>query len=145
MKNKKSVRDVAIEIFRIEGKPIHYKELTKNLLNKCNLTGKTPHESVRSLIGTDDRFKRVAEGVYALSEWEEYPVARYAKDIAYEILSNLGKPLLFVELGKQIFIERKFVGSPNQTVRNIFHSDDRFYFEKESNLVGLVEWLEEKD
>ena len=140
MENKRPVKEAAMQIFLEEGKPIHYKELTKMLLSKCNLTGKTPHESVRSLLGRDKRFKRVAEGIYALSEWEEYPVARFAKDIAYDILNSLGKPLQIVELGKEIFKERKFVGGPRMVARNCIRLDNRFYFEQDTELVGLVEW-----
>lgn len=140
---KKSITEAAIEIFEKEGKPLHYKELTKMLLGECNLSGKTPHESVRSKIGMDYRFKRVAEGVYALSEWEQYPTARFAKDIAYDVLNNFGKLISLNDLGEEIFKERIFVGSPKLVARNAIRKDKRFYIESGSDLVGLVEWLEE--
>ena len=110
------------------------------LLDKCALTGNTSHESVRSRIGTDERFKRVAEGVYALTEWDEYPVARFAKEIAYDILITVEEPLPMLQLGEEILAERKFAGGPGQVARNAIRTDERFYLDQEKGLVGLVEW-----
>ena len=141
MVKNRPVTELALEIFKTMGKPIHYKELTKMLVNRSSLKGKTPHESVRSLIGTDKRFKRVAEGVYALAEWEEYLTARFAKNIAYDILFNKGKPLPVIILGQEILNERAFVGTPKLVARNAIRNDARFFFDKDTEEVGLIEWL----
>ena len=116
---KRPVKDVAIEIFIEIGEPIHYKELTNMLIDKCHLSGKTPHESVRSLIGADKRFKRTAEGVYALSEWDKFPIARFAKDISFDVLKNHGKAMPVNDLGDAILNERDFVGSPRLSLIHI--------------------------
>ena len=100
----------------------------------------TPHQTVRSRLATDARFKRVAEGVYALAEWREYPATRFAKDIAYDVLKSEQKPVTLSELGEAILRERNFVGGPNLVARNVVRSDKRFYFDRRRKLVGLAEW-----
>ena len=142
MIKKRPVKEVAIEIFNQVKKPLRYRELTKLLLDQCELTGKTPHESVRSLIGTDFRFKRVAEGVYALSEWQEYPIARFAKDIAYEVLKKNGKPMPILQLGEEILAERHFESGPKQLAKNSIRSDKRFILDVKTEIVSLSEWDE---
>lgn len=137
---KTSVVSIAIEIFQQSKSPMHYKELTSKILGVHGLKGKTPHESVRSLIGTDKRFKRVGEGIYALSEWDEYPVARFAKDIAFEVLQSRSYPIILDDLGEEILKERKFVGSPGAIVRNAIRNDSRFIYNPGTSLVGLTEW-----
>jgi|WetSurMetagenome_2_1015567.scaffolds.fasta_scaffold798670_1 hypothetical protein len=134
-----SIAQVAVEILQKEKHPLHYREITKRLLRKCHLGGRTPHETVRSRLGTDSRFKRVAEGVYALAEWEEYPVARFAKDIAYDILKSRKLPITLKELGERILRERQFKGAPSLIGRNSVKSDPRFYIDQ-SGLVSLSEW-----
>jgi hypothetical protein len=137
---ERPITRVAEEIFRREKRPLHYKELTKMVMLERSLGGRTPYETVRSAIGTDPRFKRVAEGVYALTEWTEYPVARFAKDIAYDVLKSRGEPMAMAALGEAILKERRFAGGPNQVVRNVLRSDKRFYFDPGNQLVGLLEW-----
>ena len=135
---------LAEEIFRREERPLHYRDLTQMILQERESRSLTPHESVRSVAGTDPRFKRVAEGVYALAEWQEYPVARFAKDIAYELLTSRGKPMPIAALGEEILEERRFVGGARQIVRNVLRSDNRFCNDSEHGLVGLKEWEERK-
>jgi len=137
---KKTIKEAALEIFHLEKRPMHYKELSKKILKIYAFSGKTPHESVRSLIGTDKRFKRIAEGIYALTEWDEYPVARFAKDIAYDVLLNFGNPLHVDVLGNEILNERTFVGTPRVIARNATRSDPRFTDNPETKTIGLTEW-----
>jgi hypothetical protein len=136
----RSIKEIAEEIFRRESRPLHYKELTQMIMRERTLQGQTPHETVRSSIGTDPRFKRVAEGVYALTEWTEYPEVRFAKDIAYDVLKSQGRPMTMIDLGEAVLEERDFFGGPKQVARNVLRSDERFYYDPESQLVGLVEW-----
>ena len=140
MKKQQAVTTVAEEILIQLGKPIHYKKLTSLLLERCQLTGNTPHETVRSRLATSPKFKRVAEGVFALSIWSEYPAIRFGKDIAYDVLTNIGHSIPIDVLGEKIFLERKFTSGPLMIVRNILASDNRFSFDKSSGMVGLVEW-----
>ena len=137
---KRAVSIVAEEILLKVGKPLHYKELTPMLLDKCELSGKTPHESVRTALATNAKFKRVAEGTYALTIWTEFPTARFAKDIAYDVLRKIGKPINLVLLGEKILEEREFVGGPAAVARGVVNTDKRFYFDKKSASAGLTEW-----
>jgi len=140
MEKRRSIVDVAEEILLKNGKPMHYKALTPLMVEKCKLTGKTPHESVRSRLATSPKFKRVAEGIFALSIWDEYPSIRFAKDIAYDILKAENKPISLVTIGQQILKERKFQGSPAMIARQAINKDKRFHFNKSLELVGLGEW-----
>lgn len=135
-----TIRDAVVEIFNKEKRPLHYKEITERLLPEYRIRGKTPHETVRSKIGTDRRFKRVGEGIYALADWEEYVVARFAKDIAYEVLKSRKCPMTLTDLGEAILEERNFLSAPSQVARNAIRQDERFYYDREKNLVGLTEW-----
>jgi len=140
MQKQPSIVNVAEEILQQYGKPMHYKALTSLLLEKCELTGKTPHESVRSRLASSPKFKRIAEGIFALSIWQEYPPIRFAKDIAYEILKAKNKPISLALLGREILIERKFLGTPAMIARQAVINDKRFYYDKSIGVVGLVEW-----
>ena len=137
---KRSVVVVAEEILLKTGHPLHYKEITKMLLDQCNLLGKTPHETVRSRLATSPKFKRVAEGVFGLAIWTQYPAIRFAKNIAYDILKNRGRPITLRSLGEEIKKEREFVSDPAQVVRGSLRTDHRFYLDTKSSLVGLEEW-----
>ena len=138
--NKRPISIVAEEILQKTGQPLHYKELTKMLIDKCDLSGKTPYESVRSSLATNPKFKRIAEGTYALTSWTEYPTARFAKDIAYDVLRKRGKSISLVLLGEKILEEREFIGGPAMVARGVLNTDKRFYYDKKLGVVGLVEW-----
>lgn len=140
MNNEISVTKATEELLEKTGNPMHYKEITKFIINKCALSGKTPHETVRSLIGTSKKFIRVAEGTYALSKWKKYKPARFAKDIAYDILKTKGKPMTLLALGEKVIEERIFVGGPKMVIRNVVHNDKRFLLDTEKELVSLREW-----
>ena len=95
MKTSIPVTIAAEKLLEKSGKPLHYKEITNAIIQECDLHGKTPDETVRSLIGTNSKFIRVAEGVYqVLSKWKKYTSARFAKDIAYDVLKSNVNPCL---------------------------------------------------
>ena len=141
---KRSIVTVVEEILKDSGQPLHYKEITKLIFDECQLSGKTPHETVRSRMALDSRFKRVAEGVFALTTWKRYPAIRFGKDIAYDILAQKGKPLKIEYLAQEIYLERKFASNPKVLVRNIVRSDQRFYYDPKLDQVGLAEWKSKK-
>lgn len=141
MKARISIADTAEKILLDISHPIHYKNLTPLLIEKCNLTGKTPQESVRSALARDRRFKRTAEGVFGLSIWSEYPAIRFAKDIAYDILKDEGKQINLRILGERIISVRTFVSNPILVVKNILYSDNRFFVDESLQEVGLKEWI----
>lgn len=139
-KSKLSVTAAAWALLKKHRRPMHYREITSLILAKCSLHGKTPHETVRSQLATHARFKRVAEGTYALALWEEYPLARFAKDIAFDVLKTSGGPMFPRELGEAIRKERQFVGNPTVIARNAIRADDRFYYDSNRNIIGLSVW-----
>ncbi len=135
-----TVAGIAEEILRARKRPLHYLELTRLILEKRTITSRTPANTVSSVLATDARFKRVAEGVYALAGWKKYPAARFAKDIAYDVLKSRRRPMTVRELGKAILKEREFKGPPSGVVKNILRADSRFYVDRAARLVGLSEW-----
>lgn len=140
MRSGVPVTKAAEELLEKTGKPMHYKDITRSILNRSGLQGKTPHETVRSLIGTSPKFVRTAEGVYALSKWKKYKPARFAKVIAYDILKTKNQPMSLFDLGQRVFEERRFIGSPKVVARNAIRNDQRFVLDRESELVSLAEW-----
>lgn len=135
-----SIIKAAESLLEKSGKPMHYMEITKFIINKCDLHGKKPHETVRARIGTNPKFIRVAEGVYGLSKWKEYKPSRFAKDISYDILKSIGKPMTLYDLGIAVKKEREFISNPKMLIKNAIYHDNRFYLEKKSGLVLLEEW-----
>ncbi len=135
-----SIVRIAEEVLSAAHRPMHYRELTKIIRQKRPLSGLTPVNTVCALLATDPRFKRVAEGTYALTAWKEYPVARFAKDIAYDILKSCKQPISLKELGEKILRERQFKGAPSGIAANAVRSDSRFDIDWNSGLVGLSEW-----
>ena len=76
-----SMLDAAFQILETAGKPLHYKDITKEALSKSliNTTGATPEQSMRSAIsreitskGAGARFKRdpKKKGFYRLTYWD---------------------------------------------------------------------------
>jgi hypothetical protein len=139
-RSTKSFRKLAREILEQEGKPLHYEEITRRALQVRSSQGATPAQTVCAQMSVHPEFVRVAEGVFALSKWKGVRAARFAKDIAYDILTKTGYPLAPKELGLKILVERNFVGSPGLIARNSTRSDPRFHFDREQQTIGLSEW-----
>ena len=68
--SEKSIAEIAREIYGDEQRLLHYPELTDLILKRKRLAGKTPEQTVRSAIGTKEKFKRVVEGVSCPTEWQ---------------------------------------------------------------------------
>src|SRR6266581_7593478 len=70
-----SAKQVAIDVLRAAGEPLHAKEVAKRVIEsgRCSrLQGKTPEATVAALLAVGSKpggpFKRVERGTYALSE-----------------------------------------------------------------------------
>jgi len=63
-----STSDLAYEILKKAGKPLHYQEIAKEILKKKKFWGKTPEYSVLGVLLKDQkkRFVRVRKGTYAI-------------------------------------------------------------------------------
>ena len=73
MSEEKPIPYHAYEILKKRGKPLHYLELTKLIMKKKEIKGRTPWKTVNAAICTNPKFKRIGKsriGMYALSEWE---------------------------------------------------------------------------
>jgi hypothetical protein len=137
---RRLVVDVAEQILLKAGRPLHYKEITKMLLNQRDLSEKAAYKTVRSMLAKSPKFKRVDVGVFSLAIWKQYPAIRFAKDIAYDVLKEKGQPMSTEDLSFEILLERKFISKPKVLVRNIIVSDARFYYDSILGQVGLAEW-----
>lgn len=74
--------DAAYRVLKDNGKPMHYKDITQQALNKgyIETKGKTPEATMTARISHDikkegkkSRFVRVERGIYGLSEWDKEP------------------------------------------------------------------------
>ena len=74
MNGDKPIAFYAYEILKKKGKPLHYVELTKLIMKRKEIKGKTPWKTVNAAICTNPKFKRIGKrrsGTYALSEWDK--------------------------------------------------------------------------
>lgn len=68
-RRKDSYSTLAYQILNKAGKPMHYMDITKEILKLKNSKGRTPHKTVRSVLYRDDRFTKIDRGTYGLKEW----------------------------------------------------------------------------
>lgn len=71
--------DAAIKILKKAGKPLHYQEITKRILEKSlvSTNGATPHNTLYAVMhlderqnGKNSRFVKIKGGIFGLREWE---------------------------------------------------------------------------
>ena len=60
--------NLAYSILKKQGKPMHYIDITNEVMKKKNSKGKTPFKTVGVEINKDNRFIRVGSGIYGLKE-----------------------------------------------------------------------------
>lgn len=129
--NPKGVKDKAYIILKKEGKPLHFRRITKRI-NTSKLDGKKAHApTVHNELIKDSRFVLVGRGIYALKEWGYRQGT--VKDIVVDILKRSKKPVprkRLVELVlKQRMVRRSTV---------LLNLQDRSLFERnEKGEVGL--------
>jgi len=66
----KSVADVAYEILTKHKKPLHFREITKELIKIRPLNVKEPYYAVNASMSGDKRFMRSKRGVWGLVKWK---------------------------------------------------------------------------
>jgi hypothetical protein len=72
MERPRIIRELAYEILKKNKKPIYYKELTKIIMRTREIKGKTPWNTVNSILHRSPIFKRMGKeksGIFGLSEW----------------------------------------------------------------------------
>lgn len=69
-------RETCYEILKENGKPMHYKKITEEVLKRNKSVGLTPANSMFARMTTDnkDRFKKLGKGKFGLAEWDKKPV-----------------------------------------------------------------------
>lgn len=86
-----SAKQVAIEVLRAAGEPLHTKEVAKRVIDsgRCSaLKGKTPEATVAAMLAVGSKpggpFKRVEKGTYTLAAEVAEPAAATGKSAKKE-------------------------------------------------------------
>ncbi|GEM_PF-1540831 len=74
-------REVAYQILKENGKPMHYKEITAEVVKRSKSVGTTPQNSIfsRMITDTQKRFVKTAKGTFGLTEWNSKEAEKNAK------------------------------------------------------------------
>jgi DNA-directed RNA polymerase delta subunit len=74
-------REVAYQILKESGKPMHYKEITAEVIKRSKSVGTTPQNSIfsRMITDTQKRFVKTAKGTFGLTEWTSKEADKNAK------------------------------------------------------------------
>jgi len=73
VRRNKSISRIAYELLKNKGTPIHYTELTRLIMKKKEIKGRTPWKTVNSVLCRSSNFERFGKGrtgKYKLVEWE---------------------------------------------------------------------------
>ena len=74
MGKNQTITDIAYEILKEKGESFHYKDLTKLIMKKKEVKGKTPWKTVNASLCMNSKFKRIGKsrsGIYVLKEWKQ--------------------------------------------------------------------------
>ena len=74
-------REIAYQVLKENGKPMHYKEITAEVMKRSTSVGTTPQNSIFSRLITDTqkRFVKTSKGTFGLSEWNSKEAEKNAK------------------------------------------------------------------
>ncbi|HOI60123.1 MAG TPA: sigma factor-like helix-turn-helix DNA-binding protein [Candidatus Pacearchaeota archaeon] len=96
--NPKTVKDKIYFILKHNKKPLHYKEISKNIavlnseLTATSVSNKKLHpQTIHNELIRNDNFVLIGRGIYALKEWGYN--GGQVKDVILEILKNTKEPL----------------------------------------------------
>ena len=65
------IKDIVLEILRLEGKPMNVSEITNAVLQKRPLASKEPEKTVYSILYRGKEFKRVGTATFTLADETE--------------------------------------------------------------------------
>lgn len=109
-----SVLDGAVAVLEKADRPLHYREITKRLLeeNLWQTAGKTPEATVRGALGEDvrrrgaaSRFQRTAKGTFALRAWNQPESVQKLQVEGEGVADPAGKRLSFND-ATELVLER---------------------------------------
>lgn len=100
----RGVRDKAFLVLKRNGKPQHFRDITK-LINLANFSNnKANVQTVHNELIKDKRFVLIGRGTYGLAEWGYK--AGTVKDVLVDLLRSSSKPLPKAELVSQVLNHR---------------------------------------
>ncbi len=100
----RGVRDKAFLVLKRDGKPKHFREITK-LINTANFSNRKANvQTVHNELIKDKRFVLIGRGTYGLAEWGYK--AGTVRDVLVDLLRSAPKPLAKAELVAQVLSHR---------------------------------------
>lgn len=136
----KSVADGAYEILTKHKKPLHYRQITKELIKIRPLKVKEPYYAVNASMSGDKRFMRIKRGVWGLVKWQykdaniKYSLTSYCLKDGTIFLTSYMKPF-FPKEGNAV--EITFIDKEGNEIEAIVNNELNC-------LVGLKEWYKKK-
>jgi len=136
----KSVADSAYEILIKHKKPLHYRQITKELTKIRPLKVKEPYYAVNASMSGDKRFMRIKRGVWGLVKWQykdaniKYSLTSYCLKDGTMFLTSYMRPFFPKE---ENAVEIIFIDKEENEIEAIVNNDLNYIF-------GLKEWYEKK-
>jgi len=136
----KSVADSAYEILIKHKKPLHYRQITKELIKIRPLKVKEPYYAVNASMSGDKRFMRTKRGVWGLVKWQykdaniKYSLTSYCLKDGTMFLTSYMKPFFPKE---EDAIEITFIDKEGNEIEVMVNNASNY-------IVGLKEWYEKK-
>ena len=136
----KSVADGAYEILIKHKKPLHYRQITKELVKIRPLKVKEPYYAVNASMSGDKRFMRIKRGVWGLVKWQykdaniKYSLTSYCLKDGTMFLTSYMRPFFPRE---ENAVEITFIDKEGNEIEAIVNN-------VLNCIVGLKEWYEKK-
>jgi len=68
--HKKSIADLAYDILEENHRPMHYRQITEEVIKVKDIKAENPHHDVNASMGVDQRFIRYQRGIWGLVKWK---------------------------------------------------------------------------
>ncbi len=136
----KSVANGAYEILIKHKKPLHYRQITKELIKIRPLKVKEPYYAVNASMSGDKRFMRIKRGVWGLVKWQykdaniKYSLTSYCLKDGTMFLTSYMKPFFSRE---ENTVEITFIDKEGNEIEAVVNNSSNY-------IVGLKEWYERK-
>ena len=136
----KSVADGAYEILIKHKNPLHYRQITKELIKIRPLKVKEPCYAVNASMSGDKRFMRAKRGIWGLVKWQykdasiKYSLTSYCLKDGTMFLTNYMKPFFPRE---ENAVEITFLDKEGNEIDAIVNNASNY-------IVGLKDWYEKK-
>jgi len=136
----KSVADSAYEILIKHKKPLHYRQITKELTKIRPLKVKEPYYAVNASMSGDKRFMRTKRGVWGLVKWQykdaniKYSLTSYCLKDGTMFLTSYMRPFFPKE---ENAVEITFIDKEGNEIEVVVNNDLNC-------LIGLKEWYKKK-